>query len=158
MKSGLYRTVCGFCNACCGLNVRVGSEGIESIVGDPEHPVNRGYICPKAQAGKELVESPDRLTKPFENTRRSKADHMGRRPRLCCGKTHRDSQEVRPLSLVRNNGAPVSYDARDGFLHFMQVYGSPNLSGCTNTAMSHVQQHTSPSWGASRNLTSIMPA
>jgi len=134
MKAGVYRTICGFCHGSCGMIVRVGDAGIESIAGDPEHPASRGYLCPKAMAAKELATSTDRLTTPL----RRKA--KGLQPvswdealDFAAERLTAIRRQHGPLSLARNAGAPVNYDARDGFLHFMQVYGSPNVTGAGNT-------------------------
>lgn len=133
---GSCRTICGFCHANCGLVVRVGAKGIERIEGDPDHPASRGYICGKAHAAKEMVESPQRLTTPLRRT------PGGLKPvswddalDFAAEKLTAIRDKYGPQSLVRNAGAPVSYDARDGFLNFMGAYGSPNFTGSSNCCM-----------------------
>jgi formate dehydrogenase major subunit len=41
-----------------------GKRVIEHIEGDPDHPTNRGTLCPKGIALKDFVRAPTRLTKP----------------------------------------------------------------------------------------------
>jgi len=68
-KSEATRTVRGACNLCeaiCGLTFEVQGERIISIKGDPDDPLSRGHICPKAVALKDLHEDPDRLRQPVK--------------------------------------------------------------------------------------------
>jgi anaerobic selenocysteine-containing dehydrogenase len=47
------RTVHGACNLCeaiCGLRFTVEDDRITAINGDPDDPLSRGHICPKALA------------------------------------------------------------------------------------------------------------
>ncbi|MBZ0252935.1 MAG: molybdopterin-dependent oxidoreductase, partial [Candidatus Methylomirabilis sp.] len=67
MERVVHRT-CTWCEACCGITVRVEDERIVDIRGDEEDPFSRGYICPKAYALKELHEDPDRLRHPVKRT------------------------------------------------------------------------------------------
>ncbi len=127
------RTLCGFCHANCGLVVSVGPQGIERVAGDPDHPASRGYLCAKAHAARELVGSPDRLTTPLRRTASGLApvswdDALD----FAAERLGTIRAKYGPGALVRNAGAPVSYDARDGFTHFMQRYGSSNFTGSSN--------------------------
>jgi formate dehydrogenase major subunit len=56
------RSVCPYCAVGCGQNVFVKDEMVVQIVGDPESPVNRGRLCPKGSASKNLVTSELRQT------------------------------------------------------------------------------------------------
>jgi anaerobic selenocysteine-containing dehydrogenase len=58
-------STCPLCEASCGILVEVDHGRIESIRGDPEDPLSRGYICPKAAALVDLHEDPDRLRTPI---------------------------------------------------------------------------------------------
>jgi formate dehydrogenase major subunit len=51
------RSVCPYCAVGCGQNIYVKDEQIVQIEGDPESPVNRGRLCPKGSASKNLVTS-----------------------------------------------------------------------------------------------------
>jgi formate dehydrogenase major subunit len=57
------RSVCPYCAVGCGQNIYVKDEQIVQIEGDPESPVNRGRLCPKGSASKNLVTSDLRETK-----------------------------------------------------------------------------------------------
>ena len=69
MAEKMVRSLCGFCHANCGIKVRVQDGKVTRIEGDPENPVNRGYLCPKAQALKPMLESEERLKFPLKKTK-----------------------------------------------------------------------------------------
>ena len=65
------RNTCPYCSVSCG--VLIYSQGdraknakseIIHIEGDPDHPVNRGTLCPKGAALLDFVKSPSRLKFP----------------------------------------------------------------------------------------------
>src|SRR5262245_2665663 len=58
-----YRT-CNLCEAMCGVAITVEGDTITDLRGDPDDPLSRGHICPKALGLKELHEDPDRLRRP----------------------------------------------------------------------------------------------
>ena len=58
----VVKSVCPFCAVGCAQNVYVKDEKIVQIEGDPNSPINRGRLCPKGSASKQLVTSPTRVT------------------------------------------------------------------------------------------------
>jgi formate dehydrogenase major subunit len=58
----VVKSVCPFCAVGCAQNVYVKDEQIVQIEGNPDSPVNRGRLCPKGSASKQLVTSPSRVT------------------------------------------------------------------------------------------------
>ncbi len=52
----------------CGLKVEVDSGRVKSIRGDPDDPLSRGFLCPKATALQDIHEDPDRLRFPVRRT------------------------------------------------------------------------------------------
>lgn len=61
-----FRTVCSLnCFDLCSLVLKVEQGKITAVKGDPDHPVTRGFICPKGKALVERVYSPDRVTVPL---------------------------------------------------------------------------------------------
>ncbi|TQN37964.1 formate dehydrogenase major subunit [Blastococcus colisei] len=58
----VVKSVCPFCAVGCAQNVYVKDEKIVQIEGNPDSPVNRGRLCPKGSASKQLVTSPSRVT------------------------------------------------------------------------------------------------
>jgi len=79
-------SICTLCPAGCGLSVRVmpgdaevvrkGQLGLlkmglaKKLEGNPAHPINRGKLCPRGQAGLQVTYHPDRLKGPLVRTGR----------------------------------------------------------------------------------------
>jgi anaerobic selenocysteine-containing dehydrogenase len=77
-------SVCTLCSAGCGLLVRVmqgeaevvrrGQQGLikmglaKKLEGNLQHPVNRGKLCARGQAGLQVLYHPDRITHPIKRT------------------------------------------------------------------------------------------
>jgi len=66
VSGGLHevRTVCGFCGVGCGVLASAEGDRLVGVRGDPEHPANRGALCPKGLALHETVQLADRLRQP----------------------------------------------------------------------------------------------
>lgn len=64
------RNTCPYCAVGCGIIMYApepaagGKRTIMHIEGDPDHPTNRGTLCPKGIALLDFVRAPTRLTKP----------------------------------------------------------------------------------------------
>jgi formate dehydrogenase major subunit len=65
------RNTCPYCAVACGVvmyslgdNSKNAKASIIHIEGDPDHPVNRGTLCPKGAGLLDFVHSPSRLTYP----------------------------------------------------------------------------------------------
>jgi formate dehydrogenase major subunit len=65
------RNTCTYCSVSCGLlmyslgdKAKNSKSTITHIEGDPDHPVNRGTLCPKGAALLDFVNSPSRLKYP----------------------------------------------------------------------------------------------
>ena len=67
MTSTHVRT-CHICEANCGILVELDGREVVSIRGDPDNPLSRGHICPKATAIADLQNDPDRLRRPVKRT------------------------------------------------------------------------------------------
>jgi len=65
------RSTCPYCSVSCGLvmytlgdkakNVKA---SIIHVEGDPDHPVNRGTLCPKGAGVMDMIQSPNRVKVP----------------------------------------------------------------------------------------------
>src|SRR5215203_85499 len=55
---------CRICAAACGIVVRVDGDRVLEVRGDLDHPVSRGYTCPKGRALPAFHHDPDRLDHP----------------------------------------------------------------------------------------------
>jgi len=65
------RNTCTYCSVACGILIySLGDRAINAtsniihIEGDPDHPVNRGTLCPKGAALLDIVHAPTRLKAP----------------------------------------------------------------------------------------------
>lgn len=65
------RNTCPYCSVSCGLLMyglgdgsKNAASSIVHIEGDPDHPVNRGTLCPKGAGLIDFIHSPNRLTQP----------------------------------------------------------------------------------------------
>jgi formate dehydrogenase major subunit len=65
------RNTCPYCSVACGVlmyslgdRAKNAQASIFHIEGDPDHPVNRGTLCPKGAALVDFIHSPSRLKYP----------------------------------------------------------------------------------------------
>ena len=65
------RNTCTYCSVACGIIIysmgdrsKNATSNIIHIEGDPDHPVNRGTLCPKGSALLDIVHAPTRLRGP----------------------------------------------------------------------------------------------
>jgi thiosulfate reductase/polysulfide reductase chain A len=62
------RSICQACHCNCGVIVHLKDGKVTRVTGDPDHPMNRGFICVKGQAQPDLLYHPDRLKYPLKRT------------------------------------------------------------------------------------------
>jgi formate dehydrogenase major subunit len=74
------RSTCPYCSVSCGVIIHTlgdgGKNAIPAVVhveGDPDHPINRGTLCPKGSSLEQEIQSDRRLLKP--QVRRPGSDH-----------------------------------------------------------------------------------
>ncbi|MDD5435573.1 MAG: molybdopterin-dependent oxidoreductase, partial [Nitrospira sp.] len=61
-----YATLCTQCNAGCGIIVKIMEGRARKIEGNPLHPVNKGKLCSRGQAGLQVLYNPDRIKSPLK--------------------------------------------------------------------------------------------
>ncbi len=67
--SVITRSVCPYdCPDACGLLVTVDQGRAVAVCGDPDHPITKGFLCPKMAQYERTVHSPRRLTTPLRRT------------------------------------------------------------------------------------------
>ncbi len=105
-ESIVTRQTCTYCSVGCGILMYSLGDGAKNakravihVEGDPDHPVNRGTLCPKGASLLDIVNSPSRLRYPevrepgsTEWKRLSWDDAMGRVAKLL--KADRDANFV----------------------------------------------------------------
>ncbi|MGE5234483.1 MAG: hypothetical protein ACM3OB_10265 [Acidobacteriota bacterium] len=74
------RSTCPYCAVSCGVIIHTLGDkaknvnpAVVHVEGDPDHPINRGTLCPKGSTIKDDLTGPDRLSKP--QVRRAGSDH-----------------------------------------------------------------------------------
>ncbi len=65
-----YASTCRQCPSGCGILVRIMNGRAVKIEGNPEHPLNRGKLCARGQAGLQALYNPDRLSGPVAQSER----------------------------------------------------------------------------------------
>lgn len=63
-----HASVCVLCPGGCGVLVRTVGGDAKKLEGNPAHPVNRGRLCARGQAGVQVLYHPDRVRTPLRRT------------------------------------------------------------------------------------------
>ncbi|MFC1995354.1 molybdopterin-dependent oxidoreductase [Chloroflexota bacterium] len=137
-KRRVVRSACNICIGGCGVLVHLDDNKVVKLAGDPESPVSKGIICPKALMAMEYLNHPDRLLHPLKR--------LGERGE---GKWQPVSwDEALDIVSTKLGDVADSYGAesvafirgsykggyRDGYIaRFANLFGSPNI-----TSMSHL--------------------
>jgi anaerobic selenocysteine-containing dehydrogenase len=58
------KTTCGYCSVGCGMLIGVRDGKAVGVMGDPDHPVNLGRLCPKGLSEHHTLTAPGRLLVP----------------------------------------------------------------------------------------------
>lgn len=62
--SRTVRSFCRICTSLCGIVVEVEGEVVTRVRGDRDHPLSKGYACPKGRALPLMHHHPQRIEKP----------------------------------------------------------------------------------------------
>lgn len=66
MSTEVRRTVCNRdCPDACGILATVSDGRVTSLSGDPDHPITRGFLCPRTTRVHERQYAPDRVLRPL---------------------------------------------------------------------------------------------
>ncbi|OPZ46641.1 MAG: Acetylene hydratase [Actinobacteria bacterium ADurb.BinA094] len=70
MQTGpeIRHSLCRMCDDRCGIDVHLEDGRIVDILGNKEHPWNRGRLCVKARAAVDMIYHPDRVLTPLKRT------------------------------------------------------------------------------------------
>jgi anaerobic selenocysteine-containing dehydrogenase len=58
-------TTCGYCSVGCGMFIGVRNGRAVSVRGNPDHPVNRGMLCPKGLSEHHTIAAQNRAVQPL---------------------------------------------------------------------------------------------
>jgi len=74
------RSTCPYCSVSCGVIIHTLGDKAKNVTpqvvhveGDPDHPINRGTLCPKGASLQQEIMNPRRLQKP--QVRKAGSDH-----------------------------------------------------------------------------------
>jgi anaerobic selenocysteine-containing dehydrogenase len=124
------RTVCSFCHNNCGLIAYVSNGVLRRVKGDPDHPANKGDICPKGAAAPKVVHSPHRLKHPLHRTNSGFRQVSWQEALdITATKLLEIREKYCGETLIRCNGAPVTRASWDAFAQLTAAYGSANHTG-----------------------------
>ncbi len=59
------KTTCGYCSVGCGMLLGVKEGKAVAVRGNPDHPVNRGKLCPKGLSEHHILAAPGRAKTPL---------------------------------------------------------------------------------------------
>jgi len=129
----IIRSTCGICQAGCGILVHVKDSRPHKIEGDPNSPVNKGWLCSKGLAGLEYLEHPQRLTSPLKRKGEKGSGQWQEIPwdealGIIAEQFQATKDRFGPESIVFMRGSfKGGYDGT--FLaRFANVFGAPNIA------------------------------
>jgi len=124
------RSVCPYCAVGCGTIIHTLGDKAKNVTpavvhveGDPDHPTNRGTLCPKGATLRDDINNPHRLTVP--QVRRPGSDHWDQISwDEAIGKIARHIKDTRDRTFVAKN-------ARGQVVN--RTPGIAVIGGCTDT-------------------------
>jgi anaerobic selenocysteine-containing dehydrogenase len=125
--------VCLQCPSGCGLRIRSVNQWPVKLEGIKDYPVNKGRLCPKGQAGLQVLYDPDRIRYPLK---RKGGRGKGEWEKiswevaidLVVQRLKKLRQEEKPHQLLVLGGRYRGH-MHDLMSRFMEAYGSPNHLG-----------------------------
>lgn len=123
-------TFCRICEPLCGMVATVEGDRITKLRPDPQHPLSRGYACPKGIAMQEVQNDPDRVTHPLRRTPGGDFEQVSWETALADigGRLQRLLDERGPGSIAWYFGNPgaFSYSHTLWAKGFLDAIGSPH--------------------------------
>lgn len=127
----LIPTVCGMCDAQCGLIAYARGDRLEKLEGNRSHTHSFGRICARGSAGVKLLYDPDRLRQPLKRVGEGKFEPVSWEQAF--------SEIGAALTKIRAEHGPQSLawvrhpDACDDWdRQFAAAFGTPNLFSCSS--------------------------
>src|SRR6266568_9273517 len=125
------RVVPSFCELCfwgCGVLAHVKGDRVTKLVGNPEHPLSRGMLCPRGAGATGLLYDPDRLKKPLIRTAKRGEDVF--QEVSWDAALNKVAEEL--LKVRERHGPEALALFTHGFggswwKQFMKAWGSPNI-------------------------------
>jgi formate dehydrogenase major subunit len=139
------RSTCPYCSVSCGVIIHTlgdraknATASVVHVEGDPDHPINRGTLCPKGITLKEDISHPKRLKTP--RVRKPGSDRWEDISwDEAIGKIARHIKDTRDKCFVEKNAKGQTVNRNPGF---------GLIGGCTDTnEFNFLQWKAGESWG-----------
>ena len=134
----IRRSYCGLCHPRCGTLLHFENDRVVKVTGDPNHPVTKGVVCPRARLMPEHLYHQDRLNYPLK---RIGEKGSGKWQRLTWEQALdevaeklaalRDKYGAETLAFTHGTKRTYHWDQR----RFFNLFGSPNTCGANNICM-----------------------
>ena len=140
------RNTCTYCSVACGIIIhslgdraKNARSDIIHIEGDPDHPVNRGTLCPKGSALLDIVHAPTRLKAPIyrapgSNEFKQVSWDFALDRIATLMKQDRDANFI-ARNARRNHGQPLDQHRHAGGLRVLQRDRLPDMEGRPSMGM-----------------------
>ena len=128
----LIHSTCMGCIGNCGGIYEVENNKIVSVKGDPDHPLTKGYMCPKGIVVEEIRSSPERLTHPLKRVGDRGEGEWAQIPwdeaiDEIAEKLTAISKECGPEAVVFSEGyISILGGLEPALTKFSELFGSPN--------------------------------
>jgi len=123
-------TYCRICEGLCGLVAEIEDGRLVDLTSDPDHPVSRGYICPKGKAMLRIQNDPKRIRRPLRRAGSGWEEISWDTAIAEIGVTLNDIRRRhggRAVGMYLGNPAAFSYSYGAFAQGFMQAIRSPNF-------------------------------
>lgn len=123
-------TYCRICEGLCGMIAEIENGRLVNLAPDPDHPVSRGYLCPKGKAMLAVQNDPNRIRRPLKRTSSGWEEISWETAIAEVGdKLSRIRKEHgnRAIGMYLGNPGAFSYSYGPFAQGFMQAINSPNV-------------------------------
>jgi formate dehydrogenase major subunit len=124
------RSTCPYCSVSCGVIIYTLGDKAKNVTpqvihveGDPDHPINRGTLCPKGSSLEQDILNPRRLTKP-QVRRPGATDWEDISWDEAISEIGRSVKKTRDLTFVERDAAANTVNRNEGMAW---------TGGCTDT-------------------------
>lgn len=130
IENGTIKTVCRQCDMRCGIIAELEEGRIVKVRGNPEHPQNRGRLCPKGPAAIDTVYHSDRLLKPLKKNSRGGFDEISLNTAMeeIAERLSQAADTYGRPSVAAWQGEALGFAQQEMYpRRFLHAFGSPNF-------------------------------
>ncbi len=139
-------SACLQCPAGCGIQVKTIEGNAIKIEGNPLHPINKGRLCPKGQAGLQVLYDPDRIQGPLKRVDGKLESISWEQAIAEVASRLAEYREKDGPQTVAVMGGRYRGQMRELFERFAQSFGTPHQIdsssiGSANSPLAHELTH-----------------